>query len=343
MNRMIKEIIAAKLQELPVCAVSDDRTEYTVRCPYCGDSQRRLDHGHLGIHIDLNQDDMMVYNCFRCGASGVLIDDVLDDLDVHLTEDDVQQFRRYAKKVARITNRAIVKTEPFRVPISAPSSANEAKRSYLCYRLERNFSYEDMAKAKIIPSLAEFMIANEIHHIPNVPDWRVAQLDRYFIGFLSSNNNQITFRNLGEKGPRYFKIILNPLNTDNNSFYSIPSQLDLMYLNDLHIHIAEGTFDILSVKYNLNPQYEQQAFYASCGYSYMAILRNLVRHGIVTHLNVHIYADRDKSDHDHWSLLHSTPIYGFIEHAYLHRNAMQTEKDYGVPMRLIHDTARKLW
>lgn len=343
MDRMIKEIIASKLEELPVCAVSDDKTEYTVRCPYCGDSQRRLDHGHMGIHIDLNQDDAMVYNCFRCGASGVLTDDVLDDLDVHLSEDDVQQFRRYAKKIAKITNRTIVKTERFRVPICTQTRDTEIKRAYLCNRLERDFNYEDMAKAKIIPSLAQFMIANEIVSIPNIQDWQLGILDKYYLGFLSSNNNQITLRNLGDKGPRYFKVILNPLNTDNNSFYSIPSQLDLMYLNELHVHIAEGTFDILSIKYNLNPQYEHQAFYASCGYSYMAILRNLIRHGIVTHLNVHIYADRDKSDQDHWKLLHSNPLHSFIEHAYLHRNAVPGEKDYGVPMKQIKDTARKLW
>ena len=343
MNREIKELIVQRLRELPVCNVNDDKTEYTVRCPYCGDSTKDPTHAHLGLHIDLNQDDLMIYNCFRCGESGVITDSTLEDLGIYLSEQDIREFRSYTKKIAKITNRAIIRTERFQVPLCTPTQLTEAKRNYLCRRLHLDFSYEDMAKCKIIPSILQFMQANELKFIPNVPDKVLWALENFYIGFLSSNNNLLTFRNIGQKGKRYYKAILNPNNADNNTFYSIPSQLDLMYTGDLHIHIAEGTFDILSIKYNVNPQYERQAFYASCGYSYMAILKNLARNGIVSNLIVHIYADRDKTDRDHWKLLHSSPVYAFIEHAYLHRNGVQDEKDYGVPLSQIQDTARKLW
>lgn len=344
MDRQIKELIVHKLQEtLPVCHINDDRTEYTVRCPYCGDSKKDLTHAHMGIHIDLNQDDAMIYNCFKCGASGILTDDTLSDLGIYLAESEVQEFKRYAKKVAKISNRTIIKTENYRVPVCTPDRDTERKRMYLCNRVELNFDYETMAKCKIIPSLQQFLIANELKGIPGVDQKLLYQLDRYYIGFLSSNNNLLTLRNLGDKGRRYWKVFINPLNADANTFYSIPAQLDLMYEGDLHVHIAEGTFDIVSIKFNVQPNYPNQIFYASCGYSYLSILKSLVRSGINTHLNLHIYADADKSDETHWETLHQNQIYAFAEHVYLHRNATPGEKDYGVPARLIHDTARKLW
>ena len=343
MNREIKELIVQRLRELPVCNVNDDKTEYTVRCPYCGDSTKDPTHAHLGLHIDLNQDDLMIYNCFRCGESGVITDSTLEDLGIYLTEQDVREFRSYNKKIAKLTNRAIIRTERFKVPICTPTQTTEPKRLYLNRRLGLDFSYEDMGKCKIFPSILQFMQANELVMLPGVTDRGIWMLENFYIGFLSSNNNLLTFRNIGTKGKRYYKVILNPYNADNNTFYSIPSQLDLLYTGDLHVHIAEGTFDILSIKYNLRPQYEHQAFYASCGYSYMAILKNLARNGIVTNLIPHIYADRDKTDRDHWKLLKSSPVYAFTEHVYLHRNGVETEKDYGVPIGQIRDTSRKLW
>lgn len=39
----------------------------TVRCPYCGDSQRHLDKGHLTVYIDT-----LSFYCFRCGTHGEL-------------------------------------------------------------------------------------------------------------------------------------------------------------------------------------------------------------------------------------------------------------------------------
>lgn len=348
MNREIKSVIIQKLQELPVYIPSDDGAEHTVRCPYCGDS-KTPSHAHLGIRIDPNDDDGMMWNCFRCGASGPVTDELLDDLGIYISEDELRELRNFNKKVEKLSKKkTIVKTERFVVPLSQYSYSNELKRQYIADRLGLNPSYEDLQRNKIVVSLSEFMIRNELKSIEGCPDWLAAYLEKDYVGFLSANNNLLTFRNINpnSKGKRYYKLFINPMNRNNASFYSIPAQLDLLYEGPLHIHIAEGTFDILSVRYNVKPGAAipgNHIFYASCGYSYVNILKYLLRAGIITHLNVHIYADNDKPDREHARFLKRAFVDEFIEHAFIHRNQYPGEKDYGVPLDHINHKTRCLW
>lgn len=348
MNREIKEIIIAKLQELSVYHCNSDGTEHTVRCPYCGDS-KTPSHAHLGIFIDPNDDNGMVWHCFRCGVGGILTDEVLEDLGVFMDETSTRNLRAYNKKVQKLSNkRTILRTERFVVPLSNATPLTNTKLQYVNQRLGTEFDYVDAQQNKFILSFLEFMTVNEIPAIPSVKDWVYRVLEQEYVGFLSSNNNCITFRNINPNshGKRYMKIILNPLNPDDATFYSVPTRLDLLYENDLHVHIAEGTFDILSIKYNLRPNVTlpgEHIFYASCGYSYTSILKHLIRNGIATNLNVHIYADADKSDDDHLGILRRSAVRPFITHAFLHRNGYPGMKDYGVRYENIHHLTRQLW
>lgn len=344
MNRAIKEFIINDLRELQAYQVSDDGTEHTVRCPYCGDS-KDITHAHLGIYIDPNEDTAMLWHCFRCGAGGAVTDEFLDDIGVRLGEDEMSQLRNYNKKLAKLNKRGIIRTERFIVPVCEPGFLNDQKLAYINRRLGTDMDYNEAKQNKIVPSLMAFMMANELTKIDNVPNWIPKVLERDYVGFLSSNNNLLTFRNIRPdgKGKRYYKLFINPLNPDNATFYSIPSQLDLMYQEGVDIHIAEGTFDILGVKYNVDPPSEHRIMYASCGYSYMSILKHLARNGIVTHINLHVYADADKSDYEHLKMINKNPVSAFIEHLYLHRNGYEGEKDYGVPKERIIDRARQIW
>jgi hypothetical protein len=207
-------------------------------------------------------------------------------------------------------------------------------------------SFSDAQANKIIPSAMAFLAANELKHFEGVQAWLIKILERDYVGFLSSNNNLLTFRNIRQnsKSWRYYKVLVNPLNQDNATFYSIPSKLDLLYTGPLNVYVAEGTFDILSIKYNVRPSgSENQIFYAACGYSYMGILKHLARNGILTDINLHVFADADKSDEDHIEMVENSPISEFIEHFYIHRNAFPHEKDYGVPESNIIDKCRQVW
>ena len=66
---------------MPVCKPSSNLRNWTVRCPYCGDS-KTLTHGHFSILIDTSSDSPLFYQCFKCHESGVLTPQVLEDLGV---------------------------------------------------------------------------------------------------------------------------------------------------------------------------------------------------------------------------------------------------------------------
>lgn len=341
-----KEMIIDHLLDLDVCIESEP--EYTVRCPYCGDSDNP-NHAHLGICVDVDTDDPILWNCLKCGECGILTEKLLDDLGITLSASDYKLFKDYEKRLKRTANskQNIIKTARYKCPPEVSNSRYLRKLQYVIERIGTNI--QSFAQNKIILSLFDFMQFNEIDSLPGVAPWKMKALDQCYVGFLSSNNNCITFRRIvnDQNLRRYEKVILNPYMDSPGSFYSIPTQLDLMYHEPLHVHIAEGPFDILSIRYNLygtlDRDPERRLFYANCGFSYLNILKFLIRNGICNDLTLHIYADRDKTDTEHRRILKKSPVTTFFDHVYLHRNMCPGEKDYGVPMESIRDQCRKLW
>ena len=346
-DRSIKQAIIDRLRSLPVYFQAPDQIEHIVRCPFCGDSRKDPTHAHLYIKIDVNDDSLMPYYCFRCGEKGMVSEDLLDDLGLRVTEEELTSLKNYNKLAEKVAIRKgeILRTENFTCAVPTTTRENLMKLQYLNDRLGTRFSLDELPKLKIVPSLLEFMVHNDIETVPNVEPWILDTLNREYVGFLSANNNLITFRHVDyirRKAWRYYKLYLNPLNPDGSTFYSVPSRVPMFYDGGLHVHIAEGTFDILSIRYNLQPQHDNQVFYASCGYSYLNVLRHLARHGLVGNSTLHIYADADKSDDDHRKILKS-PVVALHDHVVVHRNGAADEKDYGVPLDRIVDTERVLW
>lgn len=344
--REVKQLIIQKLQQLDVYYPADDGLEHNIRCPFCGDSIKSPTHAHLWIHIDPDTQEGMPWYCFRCGAKGTVNDDFLDEIGVMLSSDELDELKSFNKKAMKLAaRRGLTEAEKFTVPLSESRSTTLAKLNYLNERLGVGFDLEAARKNKIVLSLLDFMAANELRVIPALEDWKYRQLEQHFIGFLSSNNNVITFRNIDphtESKMRYYKVVINPLSTNEASFYSIPARLSILDPAPIDVHITEGTFDILAVKYHLHPTDDHALFYAACGFRYTGIVRHLVSCGICSNLTLHIYADKDKSDSEHRELIRTSPIMAFADHIYLHRNRTRGEKDYGVPGYLITDKVRKI-
>ena len=342
-----KEMIISKLEELDVCIHDDGDDEYTVRCPYCGDS-KNPEHAHLGIQIDLDDPSMpMLWNCLKCGEGGILSEQLLADLGLYLSDDEYKELKMHDRKVKRLAGPQRIKNgmNRYKVPFEASKPQYLAKLDYIHSRIGHMI---DPAKHKIIMSLIDFLVYNEIDpaKIPKLNPTAIEILDKFYVGFLSANNNCITFRRIIDKKGlrRYHKLILNPFIDEKASFYSIPMAINLLYTEPLNVYISEGTFDIISVRHNLiGLDSPNSLFYAACGYSYINIIRYMVKRGICTGLNVHVFADRDKTDEDHLDMIQNSPLSAFIEHFYLHRNAMPGEKDYGVVRDAIKDTSWKLW
>ena len=347
----IKEQVINQLRTLPVCKPTSNMRNWVVRCPYCGDSQKS-NHGHFSILVDLQSDAPLLYRCFRCNEAGILIPQVLEDLSLGYDQSLNQQldiFNRLSSNSSYFKD----KIKNYIVPIPGDTVKNYQKLSYINNRLGTNLTFADCAEYKIVLNFSEFIRVNNI--LVDTPDEMggmlkssiVRILDENYLGFVSANNNKIVFRDVSSNGSgflgRYYKVTFDILNRSPNTFYSLMSQFNPLYTEPVNIHIAEGTFDILSIYLNLKPETSQNSlFFASCGYSFSTILKYLIYTGVNTGINVHIYSDNDKTDRDHQRLL-GKPFYRvWVDNVIIHRNVYGDEKDFGVPKNRISDYAYPL-
>lgn len=339
MNQIdIKRLVLSKLQMLSVCIPNSSETQWVVRCPYCGDSVHE-DHGHFSIKIDLDSDAPMLYRCFKCNESGIITTQVLQDLGCIVDDELTENLGSYNKKIKRNNPFLNMKNRDWVVPLCTNYEHNE-KRYYINERLGLNYSFDDYRKLKVVFDIFDFMEVNKIKAIPNV-SWKMLNfLNHNYVGFLSNNNTRITYRCIrkNEDMNRYYKLILDPYNMSPNNFYSIPNKFDLLYTDDIHIHLAEGTFDIISIFANVQQQnVKNNLYYASCGFNYNTILKYILNIGINTNIHCHIYSDNDKSDAEHKKYLLNGINGIWLDHIYIHRNGYPGEKDYGVPIDRIED------
>ena len=342
MDNSIKEKVIQMLMTLPVCKVSSNKKNWTVRCPYCGDS-KTANHGHFSILIDLNSNTPMLYRCFRCNESGIFTDKTLEDLNLYLSASDRNQLNYYNRLSGGNSN---ITSEPkrYKVPEYTDTTLNRLKLQYLNDRIGGSLSFSDTTQYKIIISLKEFLRYNHLNantmQDTMLRDTIINELESRYIGFLSSNNNKITFRNIDGNGyfGRYYKLTIDLLNTSENTFYSLASSYDLLYTSDIHIHITEGTFDILGVYLNTDQTaYSNSIYIASCGFGFGRIIQYLIYKGVTTDIILHVYSDSDKTDDDIRRILNRNFYKMWIKEIFIHRNIYPGEKDYGVPKNRIND------
>ena len=82
-NRQVKEDIIAALFERGVYTKQVNDTEFRTRCPFCGDSQKNFNTGHLYIRINVDDNFPIVYNCFKCNESGIVNEEFLTVMDIN--------------------------------------------------------------------------------------------------------------------------------------------------------------------------------------------------------------------------------------------------------------------
>ena len=354
--RELKEtIIERMLDELPVCKPSGDRTQWYVRCPYCGDSVHQ-NHGHLSIHIDVDDDrDGMRWRCLKCNESGSVTREFLQDLGLYVEPEFAVDLRNYNRKANRVAGRYLNDYIPtFKIPKPKDSKANYFKRKYLSDRLGWDFSLEDSHTFQIVYDLEQFLSFNGIDP-PSLtnPKFR-SNLQNNYVGFLSMNRNVITLRCILSKETmekykyyRYLKVELDPRNKNPNSFYHIPTPVPLLSKEPLHVHIAEGIFDILGVYFGTTWKKDfpdgNHVFYGACGFGSSQILQNIIYSGLGYNIILHLYCDNDQSDwREIQSLIAHPQIQVWVDKVYFHRNGYENEKDYGVPKDRIINQYRQV-
>lgn len=309
--------------------------EIIKRCHICGDSKNSSTrHMYIGL-----KDNVIVYNCFKCGAKGIVDSRFLKDMgcyDQEIIATCTKNINsKYSKRyVERGNNSYNVRN------LIIPNSNNEfaiKKLNYISRRLGNDLSINDVSRFKIILNLLDFLSANNINYYTrNIEVMKI--LNNFFLGFLSVDNGYVILRRMvpENKLPSYIDLRYVNYNIFSNTnsvkYYVIPNSINLNY--PLEIHIAEGVFDILSIYTNLHKN--NNAIYAAiCGKSYKEIIEYFILNFGFMGFNLHIYADSDIDSSVIKRIADSMKIFNIT--TYMHRNVFNGEKDFGVKKELISD------
>lgn len=335
---MIYIIFQDELRQYLLSVFPDARSvsghkEVLLRCRFCGDSSN-TSHAHLYISLGYDNKPPM-FNCFKCGEKGLLTPNTLRELglyDYTITDKLVQFHKNMSARNPRVyrdadvyyINNSFIRNDP----------VSYKKLDYINSRLGLSLSFKDTLKDKIVLNLCDLLRMNRIS--PTVKDNFLTELDEHFVGFLSEDNNFFIARNIDSQlDIRYHKYNIHGKISTDKRYYILPYRLDIADPRPIDVHIAEGPFDILSIKYNVPKQTDRNIYAAIGGKAYKNIVRHLISHMGLFNINIHLYADADIQDYVIFGI--AKYIEPFNMNIYLHRNGFQGEKDYGVPKDHIVD------
>lgn len=272
----------------------DTRHNYIVRCPYCGDSVT-ANHGHFNIRIEPSDNSVMVYNCFRCPAGGVVTPDVLERLGV--TDNTIMESISVMNRNAPIrdVSRYLAQDSILQLEYKQPDTFRYPEKiQYINRRLGRIFDEQDCKNAKVVTSLKDFLDMNGINEItvePSIANY----LERAYVGFLSFGNSYLLFRDItGHSKYPWVKYAILEKAKGTMCFYSMNSEVDLFTSDKITVNMAEGVMDILGVAYHCDEYAANHINIAVGGKFYEKILRQLVSMGFVgKNVVVQIFSDND--------------------------------------------------
>lgn len=292
-NHEFKLLVLNTLMNRKVFTEVVGNGEIRTRCPFCGDSQKNLNTGHLYIRINPNDNYPIIYNCFKCPAQGVL---KYDDLELLGMSGD--SFKTGLTTLNRTSDR-VSSQESFiqelKFDYELPDSYDKRKISYIENRLGLQFTDDQLRQMKVITSLKSFLTLNQISTITCKPNM-ARYLESNYVGFLSHNNTHILFRDITDSSEiRWYKYPITRASIGQRIFYAMESSIDLYTPDTITINLAEGVFDILSVCHNFwEGKMDNILNIAVCGKYYNSILRYLYGIGLVgSNIDVNIYADND--------------------------------------------------
>ena len=187
-NKQIKQDIIQALFNRPVYTKQVNNEEFRTRCPYCGDSQKNFNTGHMYIKINVEDNFPIVWNCFKCNEHGILTAETLALLEIDNVDlrSEVTSLNRTSDKVSAFRFLNNVKTIFFDYEI--PKITRGKKTEYIEKRLGHSINDEDLRKMKIITSFREFLIHNKVKEL--LCDTAMAfRIEDHYVGFLSYGNS----------------------------------------------------------------------------------------------------------------------------------------------------------
>ena len=329
----------------PLAKIASGGREIVLRCKSCGDSDNPK-HAHLYIKVPQSDEEVPLYNCKKCNASGI-VDDlflrrygcedtrVMIDLATHNEKlKSSLRFVKYKNSSKYYLNNIIF-----------DDKYNTYKLNYINSRIGSNFTIDDIRDLKIFLNLIDILRYN---NITPTRDQRIIEgLNTFFIGFISYDNSYAIMRKVVDKDIGDSKLDKRYINYkfvedyETVTFYTIPAEIDSLSNEPINIHIAEGVFDILSIYYNLNNRNNKQNIYiTAAGKSYKEALKFvLTKIGMVNFI-INLYPDNDVHDRDLYKLI-LKDILPLQVPIFIHRNLYPNEKDFGVPLDRININSRR--
>lgn len=323
--------------------------EFCTRCPYCGDSSTNPNTGHLYMRINPADNFPIMYNCFKCPASGIATADTFEELGISMDAKLKQNITRMNKSSDKFDNNAKYQNyNPKQYDFKIPEIQDLRKVDYVSNRIGYKIPSEDYQKIKIVSSLRDFIYYNDIKKITCSKDLALF-LERDYVGFLT-NTNCILFRDITEKNKiRWFKYKIHPVDDNNGLIYhSIAMPLDVLTPDEVTINICEGSLDILSIFYNLDQNHENVINIAMSGKYHVSILNHLISMGIAgSNITVNIWSDSDhryKPKVKDTRLEHYQKILNKYKYIFGRINIIynRLEKDFGYPAKSIQLEKHKL-
>ena len=328
----------------PFAIPAGGRKEVNCRCFYCADSSN-MRKGHFYISVP-KEDEPSLFYCQKCHTHGIVTNNKLIEWGIFDSQMGVK-ITQYNSKVLSLTkNKKFLDNFIYNIRNSfiTEDKLSLYKLKYINDRLGTSLSLQDCIRNKIVLNINDLIRENrlELTRHPNI----VEQLDAHFLGFLSYDNAFINMRNL-EMATVYDSIDKRYINYnifnkyDNTmKFYVLPNEINLLDPRPVRLHLSEGPFDILSIKYNLVGESYRDIFASVSGSSYKGCIRHFVTQLGIYNLEIHIYKDNDQNMYQMYDIANLLKYFNIP--LFVHNNAYPNEKDYGIPKERIIDNIIQL-
>lgn len=352
MDNTIQDRLREQLHLLfPDAVDRSGKREVAINCPYCEREGRKDTGNHCYISLGYNNTPPLMYNCFRnINHKGIFTVMELEDISSrsqYLDYDLMKEISNFNKSSSYFNRYSLNKFKNLTIFNKIPKIGQnlENKISYINKRLGRDLSYYEICNNKIILSIKDFLQYNHINDYTR-SDYTMDILDKHFIGFLTNTNGSIIMRKITDDIPnlpdslngRYIKYTID--NNISSGYYIIPSSTNLLS-DHIEIHIAEGTFDILSIFYNMcNGDRNNKVYVSIGGNKYDNCMKYFISTMGVIDCIFHIYIDNDIKESTVGRLKYLFKPLGYK--IYIHNNICEGEKDYGVTVDRIRDYVREI-
>lgn len=345
---VFRERLKRLLMSLPDAKLESGGKAVMLRCRYCGDSKRNKSSRHMYVYLP-NGNNPIFHICYRanCAVKGIVTWQKLVEWGVNLSEEDIKDLVNYNKEIFRNGNDMNFNCEDINILTNTYINNNfnqmyDYKIQYINNRLGTNFTHQDLKNLKISLNLSELLIENELPI--NIEDWKLRALSEKYICFITQDNSYAVCRNTmykeNEKSPmnyRYFKYNIFNRNSNSKPFYIIPTTVDIY--KKIRIYLSEGTFDILSVKYNVVND-PNGIYCAVLGGGFINAIKYFICEMKLIDLEFHLYLDNDMSSNKIFEMLELLRPYQY--NVFVHTNRFQGEKDFGVPRDRIIDYSQQM-